>query len=694
MPRLMFDLVVKQFISKVAAFVKKPRCSQTTRPKTLPRNRPMFFFAKCDPAPTACEKILSILYRISEVEFREHLLTCHGVNIVALSHRFLQEPNKIGGEGDLLLFGPPRTPHTTNWRKVTQEGNVEILKSHGSARFLFTSRTQTLSAQFEGDSSQINLFTRHLSLHIEKYTAVYLYIANRFRADAALRGEFAADRQFFDDLSCCLRQSANLNSGLELIRERIGATGIHLFLRSPFDLPDTLLATANPTHTQGGGTGEQVTIPVGQHHGIGTRSRGKLVVFGSEELLDSEECRKFLNRISRELAARIDELDESFETTLITQSTQLAELFCSKNLSTNDAVIEPFLKILGDTMAGILRRHLPPNPKEPLQSKVKLDAVRGPALSAFFRHFPRRSSLPLSNDIEILLQRSNTSMVVVVYDCQRASAALTFSGDLALLGAIRRHVFEWIHNLVSLVQHFLQLEWKRKSWMQRTMHEIKHPLQGIVAIAELLEVMIPKRTVRRSELQHYLNDLVGSIESTRVLLQRFDAVNGIENVEVSPKLVLIEADVLRPVRRMLQGTAQTKNVILNDTVGYEVVPQLKIDPNLLRLVFFNLLDNAVKYSTPGTSIDVHCSFSESAFHVDISDCGISILEKDEDSLFLEEFRGENTKTISGLGLGLHTSRALATKLGCRVSLVDHGRNTGRVTFRLSIPESLRSLEEL
>jgi two-component system sensor histidine kinase SenX3 len=107
--------------------------------------------------------------------------------------------------------------------------------------------------------------------------------------------------------------------------------------------------------------------------------------------------------------------------------------------------------------------------------------------------------------------------------------------------------------------------------------------------------------------------------------------------------------------------------------------------NLLRQLFTNLIDNAIKF-TPDGEIDVSLAIPSSTdVVVAVSDTGIGIDEEALERVFDRFFRTDasRNRTIAGTGLGLAIVRSIATIHGGRVSA--ERRPGGGTTFRVTLP---------
>lgn len=118
------------------------------------------------------------------------------------------------------------------------------------------------------------------------------------------------------------------------------------------------------------------------------------------------------------------------------------------------------------------------------------------------------------------------------------------------------------------------------------------------------------------------------------------------------------------------------------------------DPNRLQQVFWNLLTNAVKFTSPGGSIEVSIKASDDLLYVTIKDTG-----KGLDPAFIphvfERFRQADASTTrhhGGLGLGLAIVKQLTELHGGQAYVTSAGPNLGS-TFTISLPALHLSAED-
>jgi signal transduction histidine kinase len=96
--------------------------------------------------------------------------------------------------------------------------------------------------------------------------------------------------------------------------------------------------------------------------------------------------------------------------------------------------------------------------------------------------------------------------------------------------------------------------------------------------------------------------------------------------------------------------------------------EVHVDRRRIMQVCANLIDNAIKYTPPGGSIEVAVTESPTAGIVTVKDTGIGISEEDRPHVWDRLFRGDRSRTERGLGLGLSLVKAVVEAHGGQVSV--------------------------
>ncbi|MBI3946834.1 MAG: two-component sensor histidine kinase, partial [Armatimonadetes bacterium] len=180
-------------------------------------------------------------------------------------------------------------------------------------------------------------------------------------------------------------------------------------------------------------------------------------------------------------------------------------------------------------------------------------------------------------------------------------------------------------------------------------HELRTPLTIMRG-----EVEVALRTVRDTkEYQRVLNSIleemnrVSSIVDHLLLLARADS--GQIQVERQPVEINEILEDLHPQALLL---AQPKRTAV--TIREQGRVMVLGDSGKLRQLFLNLIDNAIKYTPEGGSVEVRLGSENGFAVVAVSDTGIGIADEDVPHIFDRFFRADRARNreIGGTGLGL------------------------------------------
>ena len=97
------------------------------------------------------------------------------------------------------------------------------------------------------------------------------------------------------------------------------------------------------------------------------------------------------------------------------------------------------------------------------------------------------------------------------------------------------------------------------------------------------------------------------------------------------------------------------------------------DESLLRQAIVNLLNNAIKYSDSGSTVEIEVGVHKSKAFVSVRDHGIGIAPAEQDQIFVEFYRGAQARAHApeGTGLGLALGQRIVHEFGGDISLESH-----------------------
>lgn len=135
----------------------------------------------------------------------------------------------------------------------------------------------------------------------------------------------------------------------------------------------------------------------------------------------------------------------------------------------------------------------------------------------------------------------------------------------------------------------------------------------------------------------------------------------------------------------VQDTAHTKGVKIEFATD-EKLPQVNIDRQKIKMAIQNLVDNAIKYSQPSTTLHIELRMRDNGVELTIQDEGIGMSEETKQKVFTKFYRGKEAITIdpTGSGLGLYIVRSIVDHHG---GIIEYESTLGKGTsFTIYLPK--------
>lgn len=118
------------------------------------------------------------------------------------------------------------------------------------------------------------------------------------------------------------------------------------------------------------------------------------------------------------------------------------------------------------------------------------------------------------------------------------------------------------------------------------------------------------------------------------------------------------------------------------------MPLVSVDFGLMVQTLVNILDNALKYSPPGSTIEIRGRQLAQEVHVEIADRGAGIPQQDLSRIFDKFYRIGRPNNVAGTGLGLYISKGITEAHGGKIEA--ENRPGGGAIIRLMLPVSQSS----
>jgi signal transduction histidine kinase len=210
-------------------------------------------------------------------------------------------------------------------------------------------------------------------------------------------------------------------------------------------------------------------------------------------------------------------------------------------------------------------------------------------------------------------------------------------------------------------------------------HELRTPLTGILGFGELLLTRDDRLTADQRK-EH-----LGRILREARRLQRV-----VDNLVYSSKVIQQDGSAAADLRGVVGAVIEDLEDVpgrerLDLQVDLDAAGEVAMPAEALRLVMVNLLGNALKYATPLTTVRVAARpAGPSLLAVSVSNAGPPITPADRERIFepFVQLDSSLTRSVSGVGLGLHIVRRLVESYGGTVA-VDSVE--GLITFTVAVP---------
>jgi signal transduction histidine kinase len=233
---------------------------------------------------------------------------------------------------------------------------------------------------------------------------------------------------------------------------------------------------------------------------------------------------------------------------------------------------------------------------------------------------------------------------------------------------------------------------KQKSQFYRfTSHELKSP---IIAIKTSIDSVLKSFPSEMSQQGIHLlqrasmraHQMLEIIKELLILSNTKSKIEEGEQETVNVHLIL--GDVIQ--QESVQ--AQTKNITINTHLTSERITLEGKSEDFVK-IFDNLVSNAIRYSNPGSVVDIYTEKIEDAFIFKVKDSGIGITPEDMDLIFNEFYRSKNAKGMEtyGTGLGLSLVKHIVTNYQGEIEVASEvGKGS---TFVVKLPLKRREMRD-
>ncbi len=229
-----------------------------------------------------------------------------------------------------------------------------------------------------------------------------------------------------------------------------------------------------------------------------------------------------------------------------------------------------------------------------------------------------------------------------------------------------------------------EIERVKTEFVSIASHQLRTPLSTINWYSEIL--LSEDSGPMTKDQKEYLNEIYRGNQ------RMIDLVNALLNVSrlevgafiVEAKPISLEA-VAKDVLNEVKPQVMNKHIILKENYSKNL-PNVDADYSLARIIFQNLITNAVKYTPAGGVVEVEITLKDKdTVQIKVKDNGIGIPKQQQEKIFTKLFRADNARETDpdGTGLGLYIIRSIIDQTNGKIWFEsDEGKGTA---FYIAVP---------
>lgn len=237
-----------------------------------------------------------------------------------------------------------------------------------------------------------------------------------------------------------------------------------------------------------------------------------------------------------------------------------------------------------------------------------------------------------------------------------------------------------ILKLVRILKHKNESSLAEQENIKALVSDISHQLKTPIANLKMYTDFLKDESISEEQRKEYTEIIGNSVERLNFLSESMIKISRLEGGLIN-------------LHRQLQSLNETVMISIKDVFSKAKVKNIELsysgesidayhDRRWTAEAIFNLLDNAVKYSDSGTMISITVKRFGMFASVEVKDQNKPVPENERSRIFTRFYRGMNSRSSDGIGIGLYLAREIALKQGGYMNL--SARDNGN-TFSIILP---------
>ena len=245
----------------------------------------------------------------------------------------------------------------------------------------------------------------------------------------------------------------------------------------------------------------------------------------------------------------------------------------------------------------------------------------------------------------------------------------------------------------AMAESIEQSEERRRDFIANVSHELKTPMTTISGFADgILDGTIPPENQER-----YLRTISEETKRLSRLVRHMLELSRIQSAD-AVELLSGEFDISETLRQTLLYFEEkiTEKGLDVDAQLPENSMAVLGDEDSIKQVVYNLLENAIKFSTPGTALGLSLWKQGTKAYISVRNRGDEIPEDDLPRVFERFHKSDHSRSLDrdGVGLGLHIVKSILNNHGEDISVVSRdGETEFQFTLSLAAPKSAGKVQK-
>jgi hypothetical protein len=229
----------------------------------------------------------------------------------------------------------------------------------------------------------------------------------------------------------------------------------------------------------------------------------------------------------------------------------------------------------------------------------------------------------------------------------------------------------------------------QSNFVSSVSHELKSPLASIQLYLETLKY----QKVSPEETQDFVEIMLSDTERLSDLID-----NILESSKSDPKSMQLQFTLVDIILFLRETIVHHKKLFEDKQCQIQLKfnshAKVNIDARAMRMVFNNLIANALRYSHAGTTLTIEVRPDQKFCIIDFIDQGFGFEKKELKKVFKKFYRVQNqeTQNLEGAGLGLYISRQIIKSHKGKINAFSEGQGKG-TRFMVSLPVDNTFAEE-